>query len=719
MKFRSVLLHFGAAALLLALTLSCGSKASSEKRVIAFGIDGLDPEMLLERMERGTMPNFKRLIEAQGATMHSLQTSWPPQSPVAWSNFITGANPGKHGLYDFIHLDRHNYGIKTSMSDTDPVGMELTLFGYDIPLTGGEQHSTRQFPAFWDGLSEAGVPVYVHRMPASFPLTETSATVYPDMGTTDLTGAAAGVAYVWTDDPSRDSSITDSARVEKVRVNKRRAELWKLPTRLYGPAETILNVDDLKKAQHAALEAGDNAEANRIAGEIERKQEVFTPITLYVDQSGEAPQFAVDIDGEYATAALGGWSNWVRVDFSLLGGLMPLSGYTRFRFVSADPFVVDALPIQYDPWNPATPVSMPEEASAELADAIGPYLVQGFPDAYKAYKTKALDTPGFLDESDMVLRERQRMMDFGLDQLDETGGLLFFYTGSLDLRCHMLWFTSDEEHPHQEPPGRYLERPFSEQIDRIYEQVDAMLGRLMERVEEMEADGKGPVELIILSDHGFAPFRRKMHVNDWLVQEGYLVLKDGETRTGAHGLAYEADEHGDPQAGTGVIDWSRTRAFSVGFNGIILNRVGREDAGIVTPEQAGPLLQEMTTKLLALEDGGTPVLTAVVPATEVFSGPALASAPDLQLGFNVGFGCSDESAAGQVTGDWQSGEIIVDNDSRWSGSHLMDPELVRGTLVVRSGATLSKDPALEDVTATLFSLFGVTPPAGTDGKPLY
>ncbi|MHC4837103.1 MAG: alkaline phosphatase family protein [Planctomycetota bacterium] len=702
-----------AALALAGLALSCSGEPSSEKRVVAFGVDGLDPEMLQERMDRGLMPNFQRLIEERGATFSSLQTSWPPQSPVAWSNFITGTNPGKHGLYDFIHLDRESYGIASSMVETEPVGLSMTLFGYEIPLTGGAAESTRQFPAFWDGLHDAGVPVYVHRMPASYPLTESEAVVYPDMGTPDMMGALAGISYLWSDDPAKESKVTDSTRLEKVRVNRRDDRLWKLPTRMYGPPD-MKSTKALRKRQAEATAAGDFAEANRLAAEVEALNEVFTPIDIYVDRSGVRPQLAVDVEGEYAVAEEGGWSNWVPIEFGVLGGLAPVAGYTRFRFISAEPFEVYAVPVQPDPWAPAAPISMPEDAAADLADAIGPYLVQGFPDAYKSYKSELLDTAGFVDQSDQVFAERLRMLDYGLDQLDDTGGLLFLYTGSLDLRCHMLWHTSDPDHPHQEEEGMYDGRPYSEQIDRVYEQVDGMLGRLMARIEEMEADGKGPVELLILSDHGFAPFRRKMHVNDWLMQEGYLVLKEGETSAAT--LALDLDEDGEPVPGSGRVDWSRTRAFSVGFNGVILNRAGREPEGIVTDAEAGPLLAEIQGKLLALEDGGVPVMTRVLPATEVFDGPMVTVAPDLQLGFNVGYGCSDESAAGEVVGE---GEWLVDNDSRWSGSHLMDPELVRGTLVVRSGATLSKDPTLEDLTATLFALFDVEAPEGTDGMPLY
>jgi len=697
--------------------LGCGEK-QSETRVVVFGVDGLDPEMLQERIDRGMMPNFKKLLD-NGSTFAPLQTSWPPQSPVAWSNFITGVNPGKHGLYDFIHADytQKNYGVKSSMSETSPVGTDLTLFGYDVPLTGGATTSTRQFPAFWEVLANADVPTYVHRMPASYPLTETSATVFPDMGTPDLVGAASGISYLWTENPFKGKSLTgESYRVELVEMNRRKDDMWIKWTKLYGPPETILNVDDLKAEMHEATESGNNEKANALAKEIEREQEVSVPIALMVDNTGDAPQLAVQIEGHYATAGLGEWSNWVKVEFSVLGGLMPISGYTRFRFMSAQPFEVYALPIQFDPFAPAAEISMPPEASAEMAEAIGPYIVQGFADAYKSYKGLLLDTSGFINQSDMALEERTKMMHYGLDQIEETGGLLFLYTGSLDMRCHMLWHTSDDAHPHQEEPGEYLGVPYDQQIDRIYSQVDVMLGEMVARIEKMELESGNKIELIVMSDHGFAPFRRKMHINDWLIQEKYLVLKEGITET--HDLNLDLDADGQPIKGSGPVDWSKTKAYCIGFNGIILNREGREREGIVTDSEVDALLTEITGKLLALEDGGRPVLTRVLPATEVFQGPSnvMKNAPDLQLGFNTGFGASDECAIGGVVG---GGAFLVDNDSRWSGSHLMDPELVRGTIISTSGKSFSKDPALEDITATLYSLFSVTPPEDLDGLPLY
>jgi len=703
----------------LGLLAACGGGTpESDTRVVVFGVDGLDPEMLQERIDRGELPNFARLVE-EGA-LHALGTSWPPQSPVAWSNFITGTNPGKHGLYDFIHADPRSYGVVSSMSHTEDVGLELPLFGYRLPLTGGETVLTRQFPAFWEVLSEAGVPCYVHRMPANFPVAETEATTFPDMGATDLTGAASGVATLWTTDASRFRSRSgESYRIEEVQVLRDDERYRHAIGLLYGPADTAKDLRDLERARDDASAAAEFAEANRIQGRIDRATEVFEEVDIHVDLGGEVPRVAVEIGGSYALAELGGWSNWMPVEFGLMwGGMLPVSGWTRVLFQSLDPLEVYAVPVQIDPWNPVTPVSTPAEASAELADAIGPYFTQGFPDAYKAYKEGLLDTGEFVSQSDEVLAERERMLDYSLGQFDATGGLLFFYVGSLDMRCHMLWHAQDEEHPHQEPAGSYDGVPFDEQIDRVYRQVDAMLGELLTRLDAMEAETGRPVELMIMSDHGFAPMHRVMHVNDWLVREGYLVLKDGVTETAM--LTLEGDGEGGFRAGSGPVDWSKSVAYSVGFNGIRLNRAGREGEGFVGDTQAAELLEEMRAKLLALrDDDGTQVLTVVRTAEEVFDGPALASAPDLQLGFNVGYGASDPSALGGVTGSWQEGQVLVDNDSRWSGSHLMDPELVRGTLITRRALAPDADPGLEDLTATLYALFQVPPPEGLDGRPLY
>ncbi len=688
--------------LLLALALpvlgACGrGHLHSDKRVVVIGIDGLDPDMVREGVAAGRLPNLKKLIE-RGA-LHDLQTSWPPQSPVAWSNFITGVNPGKHGLFDFIHADRTNYGVLNSMSRTDPEGMVLELFGYKIPLTGGATHLTRAFPAFWEVLDEAGVPVMVYRMPANFPMEPTGAETFPDMGTPDVSGASAGRAFLWTESLERSAKEGDFYSIIPVEANRTRPGLAYFRGQIEGPKNTALDLSDLEERLAAVEEAGNQAEAIRLHATIDQRMEVTTPFTAYVDTTGEEARLAihVDVTDGWGMAGVGEWTPWVPVRFTMIDHVVDVSGWQRYLFKSADPLEIYGSPVQIDPFAPAMPVSTPDDAAAKLAEAIGPYYTQGFPDAYIAYKSHLLNTGEFVSQSDTVYEERMKMLHYAFDQFGERGGLLFFYLGSLDLRCHMLWHCMDPKHPHREAD----DPQYADQIQRIYRQADALVGEAMKRIQEWPG-----TELIVMSDHGFAPFYRRMNVNDWLVKEGYLVLRE----PGSTGSIIGDDfEHG-------LVDWDQSVAYSIGFNGVILNRKGREPRGIVTDEQAPALIQEIATKLRALKDtDGSPVFRRVLPASEVFSGPELPWAPDLQLGFSVDYGASDESATGNVTGE----DVIVDNDSRWSGSHLMDPEVVRGSLITSKPYELSKDPALEDVTATLYALFGVDPPEGLDGKALF
>src|SRR5919197_723319 len=73
------------------------------KKVMVLGIHGMDPKLLQTFMDQGRMPNFKALI-AEG-DFRPLETTMPPQSPVAWSTFMTGMDPGGHEISDFLNVD--------------------------------------------------------------------------------------------------------------------------------------------------------------------------------------------------------------------------------------------------------------------------------------------------------------------------------------------------------------------------------------------------------------------------------------------------------------------------------------------------------------------------------------------------------------------------------------------------------------------------------------
>jgi len=77
------------------------------KRAVILGFDGMDPELAQRFISEGKLPNLAKL--QQQGTFRKLRTTFPAISPVAWSTFMTGVNPGKHNIYDFLARDQNNY----------------------------------------------------------------------------------------------------------------------------------------------------------------------------------------------------------------------------------------------------------------------------------------------------------------------------------------------------------------------------------------------------------------------------------------------------------------------------------------------------------------------------------------------------------------------------------------------------------------------------------
>jgi predicted AlkP superfamily phosphohydrolase/phosphomutase len=283
------------------------------------------------------------------------------------------------------------------------------------------------------------------------------------------------------------------------------------------------------------------------------------------------------------------------------------------------------------------------------------------------------------------------MLELALDRFDP-GDATFVYLSDIDLQCHMLWRHADPKYPGEGHPARdpAVAPAHAHDIERFYTDVDAALGRVRERLP-------AGTLLIVMSDHGFQTYTRRFNLNAWLRDHGYLVLRDGK-RTGRVGLL--------------DVDWSRSRAYGLGFNGLYLNLAGRESHGSVAPEQAAALRAELAAALEAERDpkGGRRVVLKVYPAAEIFHGERVAEAPDLVVGYDRGYGGSDPSTLGEI------GETVLeDNTSRWSGNHLIDPRLVPGVLLVdRPIAEGELD--LTDVTASLLDHYGIATLPGMTGS---
>jgi predicted AlkP superfamily phosphohydrolase/phosphomutase len=340
------------------------------------------------------------------------------------------------------------------------------------------------------------------------------------------------------------------------------------------------------------------------------------------------------------------------------------------------------------------PITSPDDFVETIFSNVGFFYTQGMPEEQEALKDGVFDDDEYIAQVALIQEDTMRMVDFSLDRF-EPGDTTFVYFSDIDLQCHMLWRHDDPKYP--DAPDHPAFDPatapaHAHDIENFYRDVDVALGKIRKR---LPAD----TLLIVMSDHGFQPYTRKLHLNAWLRDAGYLVLKEG--KKSGHIL-------------TGDVDWSKTRAYGVGFNGLYLNLAGREAEGIVPEAKAGALMAEISGKLEALKDpkGGMSVVLEMYRGTEIYSGPRTSEGPDLVVGYNKGYGCSDESTLGEITE-----EIIEDNTSRWSGNHLMSPDVVPGVLLMNR--KLSSDGHdLTDVTATVLSHYGIQTLPGMTGEPI-
>jgi predicted AlkP superfamily phosphohydrolase/phosphomutase len=207
--------------------------------------------------------------------------------------------------------------------------------------------------------------------------------------------------------------------------------------------------------------------------------------------------------------------------------------------------------------------------------------------------------------------------------------------------------------------------------------------------------------LLVLSDHGFAPYNRSFNLNTWLANNGYITLKSGVA---------------DSSEAFANVDWSRTRAYGLGLNGLYLNLHGRERGGIVEPGvQADQLLQEIKNKLLAVRDPVHQqiVITRIDRASEVYQGPYSQQGPDLLVGYNRGYRAGWQTILGNFPTD-----VLENNTNPWSGDHCMDYTLVPGVLLSNRPVD-APNPALTDIAPTIFAQFGISQPKGMMGHSIF
>ena len=626
-------------------------KRASAKRVVVLGLDGLEPELAEEFLEEGLLPNLAKLRE-QGVYTR-LGTSCPPLSPVAWSSFTTGSNPGKHNIFDFISRNPASYQPTQSSVHVTPGRRKLKLGKYVIPLSQPKITGLRKSKPFWNVLGEHGVFSAVLRVPITFPPDRFRGVQLSAMCVPDLRGTHGMFSY-YTETEESGSTTDGDVGGDVIRV-KRSGDT--VESFLRGP-ENSLRSDDTELRRAFRVVRGKNGGA-----------------TLH-------------IGGEKIRLEPNRYTDWVRVTFRAMG-VVKVRGLCRFLLKRFDkPFEMYCTPIQIDPGKPVMPISHPRTYSTYLSRLLGDYATVGLAEDTWALSENRLDEDAFLRQAYNIHEEREKMYFDALHRVRR--GMVACVFDAPDRIQHMFWRFIDDKHPALTNGKREAHKNV---IRDMYKRMDDLVGRTMEAIDE-------DTVLFVMSDHGFKSFRRCVDLNAWLLENGYLKLKEGaKIPTGS----YLAD-----------VDWSQTKAYALGLAGIFLNVEGREANGIVPRKESGRVAEEISKKLTGLKDPetGEVAIHEAMPRSKVYSGPYVDAAPDIIAGYNVGYRVSWDAVIGKC-----SEAVFSDNMKAWSGDHCIHPELVPGVLF--SNRKLNVDsPEIVDLAPTTLEVFGLRKPGYMDGKSL-
>jgi len=338
------------------------------------------------------------------------------------------------------------------------------------------------------------------------------------MGTPDLLGGY-GISTYYSDEPVSGSERFTSVRVERVRPVGHRID-----AKVGGPRNVF--------------------RTDREAAEID----------LVIHRDPYNKVLRISVQGRQVVLQQGEWSDWVPLRFEFIPFFASVSGIVRFFAKEVHPgFKLYMSPIQIDPLDASMPISSPASYSAEVAEAIGRFYTQGLPADTKALAEGVLEDDEYLQQAKLVLNESERALDYELSRFKE--GLLFFYFSSPDQNEHMLWRNMDARHPLHNSDSLPEVRGA---VEYMYQRMDECLRRTMAVVDS-------DTLLMVMSDHGFAPFLREFHLSTWLVEQGYTAVKDRRRYHDSTFFEY--------------VDWSRTQAYALGINGIYLNLQGREKQG--------------------------------------------------------------------------------------------------------------------------------------------
>ncbi|MEL7061660.1 MAG: alkaline phosphatase family protein [Acidobacteriota bacterium] len=703
--------------------LSTASVASAETlpKTVVLGFDGADGDLTKQWMDEGKLPNLARLRDE--GTFAPLRPTIPSQTPVSWSTFATGLDPGRHTITDFLKRDPANYrpqlalvdegerellwgannsivlGVGTGLGlllllwlvsrlvvrNSGPRRLALVLVvlmaagagvavarvvSLWVPEKLPTVENPQQGDTMWELLGAAGHRVRVLRMPQTFPPKPFHhGNLLTGLGTPDLS-LRVGKPFYFTSElffEAEDGGFS----LEVVELIDNRGSI---PTQIKGPPD-------------------------RLFSEPGRLNYIEIPMQLEVSEARD--RLSIDVSGQQLELAPGQWSEWVNFEFPF-NPLISMYGIGRFHLLSLEPEVKLYLsPIQFDPAKlpPSFELSTPPSFAKDLMAEDGYYKTIGWAIDTWSMNEGTIPEALFLEDVEMTVSRYEQMLEGELAAMDDWDVLIHYFEFT-DKVQHVMFRLFDEEHPVYDP---VLAAEYGGAILDSYRRMDSIVGRVMDALPE---DG----QLYVVSDHGFSSWRWSMNYNTWLAKNGYMVLKgEAPDRLNLQDLFDQGDFFVN-------VDWSQTRAYALGFGNIFLNLEGREAEGIVKREDYDELIEEIRGGLLNFVHEET----GLNPVAHIFRRDEAYDSFDPQLIPDMIATNTDYYRAGwQDTLGGIASAVVEPNTKRWSGDHCsLYPPLVEGILFSNQRLRPDRDPYMADIMPTLLELYGVDATTELDGVSL-
>ena len=321
--------------------------AAAQQKVIVLGFDGVDARYTEKWMNEGKLPNLARL--RQMGTFRPLRPTIPAQTPVSWSTFSTGIDPGRTGIFDFLRRDPKTYlplfaafdetkepfllGEKNPVGAAVAVLIVLSLLALIfrraarvvilaiaviaavgayvatkryIPITRPGVINRRQGIPFWEAAANAGKKSTVVHVPVTFPAHDFPAgELLSGLGVPDLSGRIGKPFYFTSELDFHRAGSSNEFSIDVVQLEDNKGVI---NTKIQGPPNKLFR----------------------------KPPYIFVPMTLTVADDRNSVEISVS-DRRFSLRP-GQWSGWTEFVFPF-NPLIKVHGISRFHLISSQPEV--------------------------------------------------------------------------------------------------------------------------------------------------------------------------------------------------------------------------------------------------------------------------------------------------------------------------------------------------------------------------------------------